>query len=142
MQISLELSKQIRQRLTDFVDESGPDSLVDLGRIVSQLNALPLMLDMGGAFAIRPDGQIISFVWDKEEDFEVENDRRICNIELFAGSKKYPEVRQLIPPKSQDDVECPDCNGTGTHPISIGLGVDNIVCYCGGLGWIPKERSL
>jgi len=141
MQISLELSKQIKQRLTDFVDESGPDSLVDLGRVVSKLNALPLMLDMGGALAIRPDGQIISFCWDKEEDYQVENDRRICNIALFAGSKKYPELKQLIPSKSQDDVECPHCKGTGIDPFSVELGVDNIVCYCGGLGWIPKERS-
>jgi hypothetical protein len=141
MQISLELSKQIKQRLTDFVDDGGPDGPIDLGRIVSQLDALPLMLDMGGAVAIRPDGEIISFVWDKEEDYQVENDRRICNIALFAGSKKYPELKQLIPSRDQDDVECPHCNGTGTLSINADLGVDNIVCYCGGLGWIPKERS-
>jgi hypothetical protein len=138
MQISLELSEQIKQRLTDFVDESGPD---DLRRIASELNALPLRLDMGGVYAIRPDGQIISVCWDKEEDYQVENDRRICNIALFAGSKKYPELKQLIPLRSQDDVECPHCNGTGTLAINAELGVDNIVCYCGGLGWIPKEHS-
>lgn len=141
MRISLELSEQITQRLTDFVYESGPHGLIDLARIVAQLNALPLKLDMGGAFAIRPDGQIISFVWDQEEDYQIENDRRICNIALFAGSKKYPELEQLIPSRSQDDMECPHCKGTGTEPVCAELGVDNIVCYCGGLGWIPKECS-
>ena len=89
MQISLELSEQIKQRLMDFVDESGPNSLVDLGRIVSKLNALPLMLDMGGALAIRPDGQIISFCWDKEEDY------RLKTTDAFATSRCSQEARSI-----------------------------------------------
>lgn len=137
MTISSKLKQQIEARLNEFLNSTEPDEL-DLRRISDELNALPLLLDMGGCFAIRPDGEIISFGWDEEKKYEVEKDQRVRNIALFAGSKKYPELKELIPPRTQEDRDCPHCEGTGTLAINAELGVENIICYCGGLGWIPK----
>lgn len=60
----------------------------------------------------------------------------------FEGSKRYPELRELIQARTDEDQDCPHCNGTGVDPMSIELKLDNIRCYCGGLGWIPKEENI
>lgn len=86
-----------------------------------ELNVLPLMLDMGGCFAIRSDGEVISFLWENDRDIRQENDARIRNIALFQGSKKYPELRALIPPRPPEATTCSQCNGTGIEPMSAKL---------------------
>jgi hypothetical protein len=133
-----ELKQQIETRIKEFLNSTEPDQL-DLRHIAAKLNVLPLLLDMGGCFAIRPEGEIISFAWEEEEDFRVEKDQRIQNTSLYQGSKKYPELTELIPLRSSEDKECPHCKGTGTLAINAELRVENILCYCGGLGWLPKE---
>lgn len=71
--------------------------------------------------AINSAGDILSIVWDDSEHPQVESDPRIRNVALFQGAKK-----------------CPRCGGgTGVDPYATKLHLDNIVCYCGGLGWIP-----
>ncbi|SRR6266404_2760517 len=114
MQISLELSEQIKQRLMDFVDESAPDDL-NLRRIASDLNALPLCLDMGGVYAIRPDGQIISFCWDKEKDYQVENDRRYLQHRAVRWKQEVPRI------KTTDSTEKP--RRCGMSPIAMEQGL-------------------
>jgi hypothetical protein len=138
MAISTELKRQIERRLNEFINSTEPDKL-GLRAIAAELNALPLLLDMGGCYAIRPDGEVISFAWDDEKDYQVEQDRRTKNIALFEGGQKYPELKELIPARTLEDQDCPHCNGTGTLPINAELGVRNLLCYCGGLGWIPRE---
>ena len=136
--ITMELKQQIEKRLNEFISSTGPDKL-GLRAVAAELNALPLLLDMGGCYAIRPDGEIISFAWDDEKNFQVEQDRRTKNIALYEGSQKYPELSELLSARRSEDQDCPHCNGTGSLPINAKLGVKNILCYCGGLGWIPKE---
>ncbi len=138
MELPLELKRQIEARLKEFLGSTDSVKL-NLLSAAAELNALPLMLDMGGCFAIRMDGEIVSFAWDEEQDHVVERDRRLCNIALFEGSKKYPELLQLMTPRNSSDKDCPYCNGTGIAPMSEALKMDNIRCYCGGLGWIPGE---
>jgi hypothetical protein len=132
------LKRQIETRIKEFLNSTDPDNF-DLRRIAAQMLVLPILLDMGGCYALRPGGELISFAWDDEKDHRTEQDRRIRNIALHQGSKKYPELKELISNKTVDDIDCPHCNGTGTLPINEELGVKNILCYCGGLGWIPKE---
>lgn len=129
-----------RAKLDEFTDESTPDPS-DLRETVAQLEVLPLMLDWGGCYALRSDGQVISFLWDVPMEVRVENDLRIRNIALFQGSKKYPELMALIPPKPSNAVECSGCDGTGIEKTTAKMGFDNFVCYCGGVGWIPPEAA-
>jgi len=111
---------------------------MQLRAVVLKLNVLPLVLDMGGCLAIKPEGEIISFAWDSEMDIQIELDERIRNIALFQGTAKYPELKAMIPARTKDAVDCPHCNGTGIEPLATELQITNIVCYCGGLGWIPQ----
>jgi hypothetical protein len=88
------------------------------------------------AFSLTANDKIVAFPWDKSEEPRVESDLRLRNNALFGGSKKYPELAALIE-KPDDARLCPHCGGSGKDPYAEKLNVDNIVCYCGGLGWIP-----
>src|SRR6266478_7831820 len=129
------LSTRIRELIEDFVKGSEADSL-NLGQLAATKNVLPLVWDMGGVFTINPHGEIVSFAWDKQDDPRVESDLRLRNNALFGGSKKYPELERLIE-KPENSRVCPHCGGTGIDSYAEKLNTDAIVCYCGGLGWIP-----
>jgi hypothetical protein len=128
--------------MEDFIRESTPDPL-NLRRLASEAQVLPLFIDMGGVFAINTKGDIISFPLDgeplqvEEKLPKIEIDPRIRNIALYQGSKKYPELKNLIPLKPDNAQVCPHCGGSGIDPYAAKLNTDKIICYCGGLGWIP-----
>lgn len=149
MSTSNDLSRLIRKLIRDYTTEPGVNP-TDLRRLAAAKNVLPLFIDMGGVFAINSSGDIISFPFSLNESGDVvafpfsevdqprvESDLRIRNIALFQGSKKYPELRELIA-KPDDARVCSTCGGSGIEPHAAKLNTDNIVCYCGGLGWIPR----
>ncbi len=138
MMITANFSEWHKAKLQEFLDETTLDP-TNVRVSARKLNVLPLMFDMGGCYSIRSNGEIISFPWDDDQDLRLENDARIRNIALCQGSKKYPELSALIPPRSPEVKTCSYCNGTGIAPMSVELQLDNLVCYCGGLGWIPPE---
>ena len=127
-------SETIQQLLGQFQADSAPDPL-GLRQIVKRSHVLPLFLDMGGCFAVRPSGEIISFGWDTPDEIRVETNPRIRNLVLYQGSKKYPALRGFVPLRPSDAVECPHSKGKGELPEPFGQR--NFVCYCGGLGWLP-----
>jgi hypothetical protein len=129
------LSTRIAELIQDFVKGSEADSL-NLRQLAAAKNVLPLVWDMGGVFTINPHEEVVSFAWDKWDDPRVESDLRLRNNALFGGSKKYHELESLIQ-KPEDARVCPHCGGTGLDPNAEKLNTDAIVCYCGGLGWIP-----
>ena len=132
-----EISELIRRRIRELADGTTPDPQDVRGLAVNR-EMLPLFCDMGGCLAIRPDGEIVSFVWDEADKLRVEGDTRARNIALFQGSTKYPELKSLIKPASPSARECPHCEGTGVEASAREAGMgDGVVCYCGGLGWLP-----
>jgi hypothetical protein len=132
--ISAELSAQIQQRLAEYLADDAPDPL-GLRTIVAKFGALPLVLDMGGAEALRPDGEVITFAWDEPHEPAVVRDRRLRNIALYRGSLKYPELAPLVPVRPTNAVACTHCE----ELAAIRREVRDIVCYaCGGLGWLPQ----
>ena len=141
MKVSPELYKKIEAVLRGFVINFGEP--LELRKIAGDLSVLPLFLDMGGCYCIRPNGEIVSFLWDKPDKLDVETNTRIQNIVLFQGAKKYPELKELLPVRLPDAIECPHCKGTGTLQglAEHGVTLKNIVCYCGGIGWLPQSES-
>jgi hypothetical protein len=149
MNITADLSKRITKLIEDYITESSPDPN-NLRQLAANEKVLPLICDWGGVFTINADGDIILFPFsvnangdftafpfdNAEEPPRVESDQRIRNIALFGGSKKYPELQDLIV-KPDDARTCPHCGGTGIDPYAAKLNTNAIVCYCGGLGWIP-----
>ena len=73
MTLRTELQQLIEKRLDEFINSTEPDKL-GLREIAADLNALPLFLDLGGCYAIRQDGEIISFAWDDEKNYQIEQD--------------------------------------------------------------------
>jgi len=51
-------------------------------------------------------------------------------------NESQSELEGLIE-KLADARVCPYCRGTGIDTYAEKLKTDAIVCYCGGLGWIP-----
>lgn len=144
MAISLDLSAQISERVEKLrlsLDESLKEAINEYTeeaiKFMLSIGALPLYFDMGGVYALKPSGEIVSTSWDEVDILRVENDQRIRNIALFQGSKKYPELSELIDANPNTNRPCPYCKGTGIASLPSGVRSENFVCYCGGLGWIP-----
>lgn len=129
-----------KSKLNEVCGESLSDS-AGVNTTCRERGVLPLLFDMSGCFAIRANGEIVSFLYDDQHELRIETDPRIQNVALFQGSKRHPELAAMIPPKPSSALECHVCGGTGIVPISVELGVDNLVCYCGGLGWVPRDSS-
>lgn len=129
---------EISQRIAELIEDYpvAGDPMPELQKLVAQEKVLPLCCDMGGVLAINVEGEIRSFLWDDTLHGQVEYDPRIRNVALFQGSKKYPELELLIQ-KPDDARVCDSCEGTGVEPLAKKLNTDAIVCYCGGLGWLP-----
>jgi hypothetical protein len=135
MNISSQLSMQIAKRIENY-PANGESTSVELRKLVAQERVLPLFHDMGGVLTINMDGEIRSFLWDDTLHGQVEYDPRIRNLALFQGSKKYPELKVLIE-KPETARVCSYCQGSGIAPLAKKLNGEGIVCYCGGLGWVP-----
>ena len=140
----------IANLIQDYIADFASNPL-DLRQLAVAEGVLPLFIDMGGVFVINTKGDIISFPFGLNADGDmvaypldnsdglprVETDPRVHNIVLFQGSKKYPELEDLVPAKPADARVCPHCMGTGISPYAAKLNTDALVCYCGGLGWLP-----
>jgi hypothetical protein len=128
------LSQAIEARLRAYLEATTPDPL-DLRGYFARLGALPLWLDMGGGMAIRPDGVILSFAWDGDEEARVEGDRRRMTFALYRGSLAYPELAPLVPARPEDARTCIYCLGAGEVRLPDGTLLE-VTCACGGLGWV------
>ena len=140
--MSTSLSEKIKIRVEEFTANPPPDPL-EIRKIVACFRILPLVLSWSGGWAIRSDGQIISFSYDEPYDLKVEEDVITRNMVLYRGSLKYPELSDLVPEKPCDATECPGCGGTGV-PLAVkefGLNKEIFACQCGGLGWLAKTEG-
>jgi hypothetical protein len=126
----------IQRLIDDTLSESAPDPL-GLREIIAKANILIVLLDMGGCFGIRPNGEVVSFAWDKENDLRVETCPRIRNIAFHQGSKRYSSLRDFIPTRPQDASDCPTCKGKGELPEPF----SKYVCYCGLLRPAEQEAN-
>lgn len=64
-------------------------------------------------------------------------DPRERNWLLHAASQRHAELRHLAPVRRSGDFDCPDCGGTGRPRWLEGERHANILCTCGGVGWLP-----
>jgi|SRR5215831_19366552 len=139
-----EIAGKIQEAFAKFITDPEPYVIcddLDMRKLAAELNLLPVMLDMGGCYAIRPDGQIFSFLWDYPYDLRPEDDPRIVNVVFYRASLKYQELAELKPQKPADAQICPVCKGTGDPFFGSELEnkYTNISCCCGRLGWLPPD---
>jgi len=134
--MSTDLRAVIEQRIAEF-ENSEPNSPFSFVQArARQLHVLPLYVGWTHALAINPALEIIAF---SHEDFaepaRVETDFAMRNTALVAGSRRYPELLPLWQVRPAGAKDCPDCNGTGKHPITAKPQFAAILCSCGGAGW-------
>jgi hypothetical protein len=136
MSMSKELAAKIAGLIQDYEREATSHP-IQLLQLAAREKVLPLCWDMGGAFVINADGDILSYPWDNTSQPEVVHDARVRNIALLQGSRRHPELKVLLSPKPFDAQTCSFCGGTGIAPYAVNTTESNILCYCGGLGWVP-----
>lgn len=120
--------------LAEYLSAKAVDDKLGLRAFAEQHQALPLLSDMGGSRALRHDGEVVVFSWDDPQKVWVEEDERARIMVVIAGSRIYPELRLLVPPRPKMARDCPQCRGTGIfiHP--------RVICNCGGCGWVLSEH--
>ena len=67
----------IESEIHEYVDAARNglyESAASIAKTVREINALPLWSDWSGGVAIRPDGELIGFLWDEAESVKVETD--------------------------------------------------------------------
>lgn len=111
---------------------------------VATSQGLPLYLDWGGCFLLRPDGVMLLIRYDQPNDVRVVEDDRLCHLILACGGLADPELGFLVPPRPGNAIRCRDCRGTGKyHPPKGREYMARLVnCPCGGLGWVHKKEDM
>jgi hypothetical protein len=130
-----ELSARIAARIAAFPAENEAHQW--LADLVRETAALPLWLDMGGSYGITAVGELVELDWDGPSGSKPLHDPRAVNLALFQGSLKFPELAVLVPTRPATATTCGHCGGGGKLALANEPGLENIVCYCGGLGWLP-----
>ncbi len=98
---------------------------------------LPLFNDFVGCWALDMAGRLVFFPWDAPEELKPVSEHSVdaigANAALALGSARFPALAMIRPVRPADAVPCTSCDGEGRL-----TGVpDNVVCTCGGLGWLP-----
>jgi hypothetical protein len=129
------LNEQIAARLKEYMLDPDHDAL-NLRKLAERFEALPLCVDWEKCWALRPDGQVVVFSHEgADPQMRTEEDSRMINVALFQGSLTYPEIKHLVPVRPANAKDCPFCPSEGKP--SANVEHQTMICYCGGLGWIP-----
>ncbi len=103
----------------------------------AQHRVLPLLNDFVGCWALSTSGQLMFFAWDAPDQLDTVTDLPVdvigAHVALAIGSRRYPALAGIRPERSPDATPCPSCDGLGRIPGAP----DNLICACGGLGWLP-----
>ena len=93
---------------------------------------------MWADYYLRPNGEVVIVGEDLDEP-EVDSvytDRLHVLTALVWGSRRHPELGELIPARDVGSTDC-RCSQYPKH-----FGPDGIICpECGGVGWLPAARA-
>jgi hypothetical protein len=137
---------EIATALAEFVADPKPytirfDPPLDLRAIAAEVRLLPAMLDAGGCLGLRPSGEVASFLWDEPQRLRTEGGERIRNLAYHQAALKYPGLALLVPRRPPDAVVCSYCGGSGRCGGLPDRLADSVICFCGGLGWLPRSLA-
>ena len=136
--MAFDLKSYVRARLQDVPQDWARTP--EVVAAAARTHVLPLLADWSGYFGLLEDGSLVGVYYNKPR-VEPQSDEFIRNVALFRGSRRYPELSELVPRRGPHDKTCPDCGGSGIDPCSVRVEFRNSVCFCGGLGWIPKAAQ-
>jgi len=129
----------VERALEDYLTAASDDP--DVLHNARVHHALPISKDMGGALYLRPDGHILSSGWDTPREVEpvvdIRQHRDILHAARAHAAQQFPDIIGLLPERGPQAVNCMSCDGHGRLK-GISDKYPNVVCACGGLGWIPE----
>jgi hypothetical protein len=133
---------QVQAALLAYLERAEDDeSVLSLAR---SSHALPFWRDFGGALFLRPDGEVLASDWERPGYIELLADIRPNRDLLHAArgwaTKELPSLDGLAPVRPPEAVPCLTCDGTGLIPKWTDR-TPNLVCACGGLGWLPEPPA-
>lgn len=100
---------------------------------VREKNALPLYIGWTETTGITPEGDVVMWYTEDEIRFIQEIDTQLFRSSLMEGVKRYFDLEFLTPKRPLDATTCEQCFGTGKLQQK---GLENIICVCGGVGWL------
>jgi hypothetical protein len=129
------LSAFIAARITGYASEATEPFHRAESSSVTEHGALPLIRHWYETYGIRPDGEIVRWSTDGPEPYsgtKAVEDRYDWLSALVEGSRRYPELKVLLPIRGP---EAFDCLCVGRPLFSPG----NVICpECCGLGWVVR----
>ena len=107
--------------------------------VAARHHVLPLMDDFMGCWALTMAGELAFVPHEEPGRLELVRDHPVeaigIHVALAQGSRRYPELVSIGPQRPPDAIPCTTCDGSGRIP-----GIpENILCSCGGLGWLPPH---
>jgi hypothetical protein len=126
----MQLPRAIAARIESAIDDLEAKPVGHINYEGIRDRALPLFGTLGEVWLLRSDGSF----WRADSDVGVSLEvlpEELHTIALVAGTERYPWLRDLLPIRPVDAVDCSCCNGTGR------LGPGNVLrCRsCMALGW-------
>ena len=134
LSVTLEHSQFIRAKVARFADEA-PSELQWQAEYVRVHHALPLYLGWTETLGIRADGTLVRWATEGDWSDAREADDTWVNLAIVQGALRYPELRSLIPERPDAAISCDQ--GQGTGKLGLSPEFSNVICRCGGIGWIP-----
>lgn len=127
-------SPPLQAQIQQWIDEFEPSD--ELGawpqRVMKERNIFLIHGNQAYLWYLTPAG--IVFCLDPDtfaRSMDVETDARSALNAVAQGARRRPELKEMLPPRPPEAVDCPHCRGTGDED-QFGK------CACAGLGWLVK----
>lgn len=126
----MRLPMHISDRVSAWVAETCKDG-GHVDNEAARYGGLSLMGTIGAVWLLRPDGTL----WEVDDDSGrplVPLAEQFHITALVAGTQRHPWLRELLPSRPSDAVECDTCGGQG-------MIANAAYCsHCSALGWMPN----
>jgi hypothetical protein len=103
--------EQVEEALAAYLARNEPEHHAELRRWAAFHHALPVIVDMGGCIALRPDGIFVSFAWDRETELDPSLSPYDVHVARGVASRKFPTIAGLAPQRTRTSETCPYCRG-------------------------------
>ena len=137
-------SKAVVEAIEELLSRAPVEDPLGILHAASVHGALPLHLtnDLGGVFALRPNGEVIECRISSNSVVRVLEDRDVTRINLLVLSiADHPDLGEFLPDRSEGDEDCVKCEGSGRRTVKPGVQV-GLCGVCGGIGWVAgADRS-
>ncbi|HEU4560880.1 MAG TPA: hypothetical protein VFS20_23715 [Longimicrobium sp.] len=134
--ISAPLSQAIQRRIDELQTDGHPAWVRRVCK--ERLNALPLLANEIFQWALRPDGEVLCLDFESLSlPYGEERNPVIRYAVLYKAARRYPELRELEPPRPEGVQRCDNCDGRGW------IEEDRSSCSrCHGAGWHIQLRPI